>query len=146
MLLLRQVFLPVYRAGVVVRVRREQPLRSSRVAESCAGDDSGGSLGEKFAERHRSAALIAIFGSLWGRCRLLLSHRADTGCAAGARTISRGAGSRWEATRGWSGGLPFKFLEFDFFPRLWGGGVNSLSSILNNDQPNLPNSTSGLQS
>lgn len=54
--------LPVDKAEVVLSVRGEPLLHSEwRVAGSCAADESWGSLGEKFAERLRSAALIAIF-------------------------------------------------------------------------------------
>lgn len=51
-------FLPVHWPDVVLRVRGAPLLHSSRVAETC---ENCGSLGEKFTERHRSAALIAIF-------------------------------------------------------------------------------------
>lgn len=53
--------LPVDRAEVVLSVRGEQLLHGGRVAVSRAAGDSWGSPGEKFAERHRSTALIAIF-------------------------------------------------------------------------------------
>lgn len=55
------VNVPEERAEVVVSVRGEPLLHSSRVAATWAADESWGSLGEKFAERHRSAVLIAIF-------------------------------------------------------------------------------------
>lgn len=60
--LLTGLQLPEDQAGMVVlSVRGEPLLHSGRVAASCAPGKSRGTLGEKFAVRHRSAALIAIF-------------------------------------------------------------------------------------
>lgn len=100
------MYLPVDKAEAVLSVRGEPLLHSEwRVAESCAADESCGSLGEKFAERLRSAALIAIFtpsvSTLSSRARYTWPReRAPSHCsrverAGGGEGGRRGSSSVW---------------------------------------------------
>lgn len=53
--------LPEDKAEAVRSVRTEPPLHSWRLVTRGAATEKRSTPGEKFAERHRSAALIAIF-------------------------------------------------------------------------------------
>lgn len=78
--------LPVDKVVVVHSVRGDPLLHSSRVDESCAVGNGWTSLEEKFTERHRSAALIAIFSLCGNPLNNECTHRAHL--TAGARTIT----------------------------------------------------------
>lgn len=85
-------FSAVDKVVVVHSVRGDPLLHSSRVDESCAVGNGWTSLEEKFTERHRSAALIAIFSLCGNPLNNECTHRSWTGCWTTVGRLGPGLG------------------------------------------------------